>query len=100
MRVNKQQSRVKADKDSMNVLLRLMKYTIAHYKAVSVFVLIFIIISSLATVVSSLFIKSLIDDYITPLLPILPSPHYFKHYVPWEVFIYVVLFLHICIANY
>ena len=68
MRVNKQQSRVKADKDSMNVLLRLMKYTIAHYKAVSVFVLIFIIISSLATVVSSLFIKSLIDDYITPLL--------------------------------
>lgn len=68
MRVNKQQSRVKADKESMDVLFRLMKYTISHYKLVSVFVLIFIIISSLASVVSSLFIKSLIDDYITPLL--------------------------------
>ena len=68
MRVNKQQGKMKADKDSMNVLLRLMKYTISHYKTVSIFVLIFIIISSLATVVSSLFIKSLIDDYIAPLL--------------------------------
>lgn len=68
MRVNAKKGKVKADQESLQVLVRLFKYAISSYKLVSVFVLIFIIIGSLASVVSSLFIKSLIDDYITPLL--------------------------------
>lgn len=68
MRVNAKKGKVKADQESLQVLVRLFKYAISNYKLVSVFVLIFIIIGSLASVVSSLFIKSLIDDYITPLL--------------------------------
>lgn len=59
---------VKKDKDSLKVLARLSKYVISNYKLSCFFVLIFILISSLATVVSSLFIKSLIDDYIAPIL--------------------------------
>lgn len=59
---------VKKDKDSLKVLARLSKYVISNYKLACFFVLIFILISSLATVVSSLFIKSLIDDYIAPIL--------------------------------
>lgn len=68
MRINKKQGRVKADRESLDVLKRLFIYTICEYKLASCFVLIFIIIGSLASVVSSLFIKSLIDDYILPLL--------------------------------
>lgn len=68
MRINKKQGRVKADRESLDVLKRLFIYTIREYKLASCFVLIFIIIGSLASVVSSLFIKSLIDDYILPLL--------------------------------
>lgn len=60
--------KVKADKESLQILARLCKYVIQHYKLSSFFVLIFIIFSSLAGVVSSLFLKSLIDDYITPML--------------------------------
>lgn len=67
MRVNAKR-RVKADKDSVGVLVRLVKYVIEKYKLACFFVLIFIIISSLATVTSSLFLKSLIDDYIAPML--------------------------------
>ena len=61
-------NKVKADRDSMQVLTRLCGYVIHNYKASCFFVLIFIIISSLATVASSLFLKSLIDDYIAPIL--------------------------------
>ena len=46
---------------------RLMSY-IGAYKVRFTFVLICIVLSSLAVVVSSLFLQSLIDDYITPLL--------------------------------
>lgn len=53
---------------SLQVLKRLMGYVISHYKGTCLLVLLFIILSSLSTVVSSLFIKSLIDDYIMPLL--------------------------------
>lgn len=60
--------KVKADDESLRVLKRLMGYVIAHYKGTCLLVLFFILISSLSTIVSSLFIKSLIDDYITPLL--------------------------------
>lgn len=60
--------KVKADRESLQILARLCKYVIQHYKLSSFFVLIFIIFSSLAGVVSSLFLKSLIDDYISPML--------------------------------
>ncbi|MEF2783223.1 MAG: ABC transporter ATP-binding protein [Clostridium sp.] len=59
---------VKADQDSMKVLGRLLRYILHNYRLTCVFVVIFILISSLTTVVSSWFIKSLIDDYITPML--------------------------------
>ena len=45
-----------------------LSYVIRNYRVSCFFVLIFIIISSLATVASSLFLKSLIDDYIAPIL--------------------------------
>lgn len=59
---------MKADKDSMNVLIRLVKYVLVHYKFSCLMVLIFIALSSLASVSSSLFLKSLIDDYIMPMV--------------------------------
>ena len=61
-------NKVKADRDSLQVLTRLCAYVIRNYRVSCFFVLIFIIISSLATVASSLFLKSLIDDYIAPIL--------------------------------
>lgn len=60
--------RVKADQETMKVLGRLIGYVLKNYRFACIFVLLFIIISSLASVTSSLFLKSLIDDYITPIL--------------------------------
>lgn len=51
----------------MKTVKRLLSY-LKGYKVRLVLVLICIIISSIASVVSSLFIQTLIDDYITPLL--------------------------------
>lgn len=68
--------KVKADRESMAVLVRLMKYVIQHYKVSCFFVLIFIAISSLATVTSSLFLKSLIDDYISPMVASSGTPSF------------------------
>ena len=67
MRVQKNR-RVKADQETMKVLGRLIGYVLKIYRFACIFVLLFIIISSLASVTSSLFLKSLIDDYITPIL--------------------------------
>ena len=67
MRVQKNR-RVKADQETMKVLGRLIGYVLKNYRFACIFVLLFIIISSLASVTSSLFLKSLIDDYITPIL--------------------------------
>lgn len=53
--------------DTKATIKRLMSY-VAAYKARFVFVFICIILSSLASVVSSLFLKTLIDKYIEPLL--------------------------------
>lgn len=50
------------------LLKRLMNYTFSKYKMLYVFVIIGIIVSSVASVASSLFMKSLIDDYILPLV--------------------------------
>lgn len=67
MRVQKNR-RVKADQETMKVLGRLIGYVLKNYRFACIFVLLFIIISSLASVTSSLFLKSLIDYYITPIL--------------------------------
>ncbi len=51
-----------------SLLKRLMNYVFYHYKGLYIFVFIGILISSLASVASSLFMKTLIDDYIQPLI--------------------------------
>ena len=54
-------------KVNKQVIKRLLSY-VAHYKLRFVFVLICIFLSSLTNVASSLYLQTLIDDYITPLL--------------------------------
>ncbi len=49
-------------------LKRLLSYVLKNYKKQFIFVFICIIISSIASVAGSLFLQTLIDDYITPLL--------------------------------
>lgn len=49
-------------------LKRVIKETITSYKIESFIVLVLIIVSSIANVYGSMFLKSLIDDYIVPLL--------------------------------
>ncbi|MCR4945273.1 MAG: ABC transporter ATP-binding protein/permease [Clostridium sp.] len=55
-------------KDSKETIKRLLKYVIDSYKTQLFIVFICIIISALANVVGTLFLKSLIDDYIVPML--------------------------------
>ena len=62
--------------NSSKTLKRLLGYVFSKYKLSCFLVLIFIILSSLATVASSLFIKSLIDNYIEPLLLSSGVPNY------------------------
>ncbi len=50
------------------VLIRLMKYVMTRYRTAYLFVLIGIVITALTSVASSVFMKTLIDDYITPLV--------------------------------
>ncbi|WP_238859639.1 ABC transporter ATP-binding protein [Clostridium sp. YIM B02569] len=59
---------VKANKDSLKILKRLLAYILKEYKFLFFMVLVTIIISSLANVIGTLFLRNLIDDYITPLL--------------------------------
>ncbi|WP_315065911.1 ABC transporter ATP-binding protein [uncultured Clostridium sp.] len=59
---------VKMSKNSLKTLKRLMVYILKEYKILFSMVMITIVISSLANVYGTSFIKSLIDDYITPLL--------------------------------
>lgn len=59
---------VSKSKDTGKILKRLLSYVITKYKFTCFLVLFFILLSSLASVASSWFIKSLIDDYITPIL--------------------------------
>ena len=46
--------KIRADKASMKVLGRLVVYVLKHYKAACLFTMFFIVISSLASVASSL----------------------------------------------
>ena len=59
---------ISKSKASMSTLKRLLSYITKRHKFKFVIVLFCILISSLTTVVSSLFIKVVIDDYITPML--------------------------------
>lgn len=58
----------KQKKANPKVLKRLLNYVLRKYRWACVLVLVFIIISTLANVAGSLFIKNLIDDYIVPFL--------------------------------
>lgn len=58
----------KLNKDSMKVLKRLLLYVVKANKLKGIGVVIFIIISSLANVAGTIFIKNVIDDYIAPYL--------------------------------
>lgn len=60
---------------NFQVLGRLLRYVLKHYKFSCLVVLFFIILSSVANVSVSLFIRVLIDDYITPLSQS-PSPDF------------------------
>ena len=57
----------KVDKERRATLLRMLTFVFRHYKWAMLLVLVCILVSSLTSLVSSLFIKTLIDDYIVPL---------------------------------
>lgn len=65
---NNENKRKKLDKNSLNTLKRLLFFIFREYKFRFFIVILTIIISSLANVIGTLFIRKLIDDYITPLL--------------------------------
>jgi ATP-binding cassette subfamily B protein len=58
----------KINKDSMKILKRLLLYIVKENRLKGIGVVIFIIISSLANVAGTIFIKNVIDDYIVPYL--------------------------------
>ena len=58
----------KLSKNSLKILKRLLTYVFSKYKFLFFIVLVTIIISSLANVIGTLFLRNLIDDYIVPLL--------------------------------
>lgn len=58
----------KPTKDSLKILKRLLAYVFKEYKFLFLIVAVTIIISSLANVIGTLFLRNLIDDYIVPLM--------------------------------
>ncbi len=67
-RKNVAEAAARGMKFNKNTLKRLIKFISEKYKKQLIFVIITIIISSVANVVGALFLKTLIDDYIEPLL--------------------------------
>ena len=59
---------MKKNEIKKGTLKRLLSYVLKNYKKQFIFVFVCIIISSIASVAGSLFLQTLIDDYITPLL--------------------------------
>ncbi len=57
----------RASKEQRDVLLRMTSFVWHHYRWLMVVVLACVVVSSLTSLVSSLFTKTLIDDYIVPL---------------------------------
>jgi len=58
----------KVSKDSLKILKRLLSYVFKEYKFLFFIVFVTIIISSLANVIGTLFLRNLIDDYVVPLM--------------------------------
>ena len=56
------------NKNSLSSIKRIFNYITKNYKKEFIIVVICIVISSIASVAGSLFLQTLIDDYITPLL--------------------------------
>ena len=65
----------KVDKEKRAILLRMFAFVFSHYKWAIVVVLVCVLISSITSLVSSLFTKVLIDDYIVPLTQV-ENPQY------------------------
>ncbi len=61
-------TRGRFNKDSGKTLKRLLSYIMRNYKKRFIFVLVCIVFSAIANVASSMFIKTLIDSYIEPLI--------------------------------
>lgn len=59
---------MKMSKASLKTLKRLLAYVFKEYKILFFMVFVTIIISSVANVVGTLFLRNLIDDYIVPLM--------------------------------
>jgi len=64
----RRQGHAKASKESLKTLKRLLSYVLKEYKILFFMVLVTIIISALANVIGTLFLRDLIDKYIAPLL--------------------------------
>ena len=57
----------KVDREKRATLLRMSSFVFKHYKWAIIVVMACVVISSLTSLVSSLFTKTLIDDYVVPL---------------------------------
>ena len=62
-------------KDAIVPLKRVLVEALSKFKLLSLLVLVLIILSSVANVIGNTFLKSLVDDYITPMLS-QPTPDY------------------------
>ncbi len=61
-------------KEQKNVLLRMMRFVMKHYRWYILTVLVCIVVTSLTSLASTLFTRTLIDDYIVPLTEAQPLP--------------------------
>lgn len=61
-------TQLKMSKNDMKILKRLLRFVIGKHKTRILMVVVLIVISSLTGVAGSLFLKSLIDDYIIPIV--------------------------------
>jgi len=66
--MNRNAGPVKRSKNAGKTMKRLLAYIVKEYKIECAVVLVCILISSLASVIGTVFLKNLIDNYITPLL--------------------------------
>ena len=55
-------------KEQVKLLGRIIKYTFSHYKFSCICVVVCILVQAVTTLVGMLFVQSLIDDYIKPML--------------------------------
>ncbi len=66
---------VRASREQRDILLRMTAFVWQHYKWTMVIVLACIVVTSITSLVSSLFTRTLIDDYIVPLTQV-ANPEY------------------------